>query len=380
MNKIRTYQIVIAFLVLVGGAYFGYQFYARVEIDNKVLAPIEPGKVTLLGVDAGGQGYKVIVSNEIAQLVQTPKGGLEAPTDLGGGGDDEDATDKRHVPLKEMVESLQGDTKALGELVTEMNDELRKYREDLIPGAPTWTAADLQKAINGDKGLEKKFVHDTNVNLDGTPADFINVNALYAGITIDLPVPVKVMVKGQQQTLTAHVMVPYRAQFTKKVENDLNAKIKATTQEIKGYYLQEVSALNDNPAQREDVSRSVSSRLSPDVVEGYASAAERILANTSVILNENGILDAHRETVPTDAGKTVYDLVLDLTDEGRDRLWKYSRHRTGTQLLLIVNGVAIAAPFVRHELEQKEVTITQMVDPDLVDDAVTTIKAASKKS
>lgn len=383
VNKIRSFQIAIAFVVLVLGVYFGYQAYASRVIDGKKFSEIEPGKVTLLGVDAGGQGYKIIVSNEIAQLVQVSSDKFDAP-DQGVGGDDEsDATDKRHVPLKEMIQSLQGDTKALSELVIAMNDDLRKAQEDIPANPVVWTADDLKKAIAGDKVLTKKFIHDTNTGLDGTPADFIDVSSLYAGIVIDLPVPVKVAVKGVEQTLTAHVRIPFRTQFTIKVEKSLSDKIKnpnPTNDEIRGFYLAEAQKEKDTPQERENVAKSIQVRIGDDIIKGYAEAAERVLAKTKIILNEDFIQDAHKDTVETDQGKTLYDLVLNLTDEGRDRLWQYSRHRVGTQLLLIVNGVAIAAPKVRHELAQSQVAITQMVDPDLVDDAVSTIKAASKKS
>ncbi len=383
MNKIRTFQIAIAFVVLILGAYFGYQAYASRVIDGKKFSEIEPGKVTLLGVDAGGQGYKIIVSNEIAQLVQVSSDKFDAP-DQGMGGDDEtDATDKRHVPLKEMIESLQGDSKALSELVVAMNDDLRKAREDIPPDPVIWTADDLKKAMAGDKALTTKFIHDTNTDFNGKPADFINVTALYSGIVIDIPVPVKVAVKGVEQTLTAHVQVPFRTQFTTKVEKSISEKVKTpnpTNDEIKGFYLAEAQKEKGKSQEQENVAKSIQVRIADDVVKGYAEAAERVLAKTKIILNEDFIQDAHKDTVETDQGKTLYDLVLNLTDEGRDRLWQYSRHRVGTQLLLVVNGVAIAAPKVRHELAQSQVSITQMVDPDLVDDAVTTIKAASRKS
>jgi hypothetical protein len=206
---------------------------------------------------------------------------------------------------------------------------------------------------------------------------------LWNGITIDLSVPVKVSVRGVQQTLVAHVKIPYRVQFTRDVEKNIYAKVKSltpTNEEIKGYYLEEAKVLVDKPQERESLAKALGALIDPTIVKGYAEAAEKVLGNTKVVLNEQFVRDAHKEEVPTDSGKTVYDLVLDLTDEGRDRLWQYSRHRSGTQLLLIVNGVAIAAPVVRHELAQKQVTITQMIDPDLVDDAVNTIKQASKKS
>ena len=81
----------------------------------------------------------------------------------------------------------------------------------------------------------------------------------------------------------------------------------------------------------------------------------------------------------SETGKPLYDLVLDLNDEGRDRLWKYSRNKVGTQLLLIVDGVAIAAPRVRHELAQKTVTITQMPDKALIQDAIDDIRTSTGK-
>jgi hypothetical protein len=264
-----------------------------------------------------------------------------------------------------------------------MNDDLRKYREDIPANPVIWTADDLKKAIAGDKALTTKFIHDTNTGFDGTPADFISLNALYGGIVIDLPVPVKVAVKGVEQTLVAHVQVPFQSQFTIRVAKSLSDKIKTpnpTNDEIKGFYLAEAQKIKDTPQERENVAKSILARIDDSVIKGYAEAAERVLAKTKVILNEDFIQDAHKDTVENDQGKTLYDLVLNLSDEGRDRLWQYSRHRVGTQLLLIVNGVAIAAPKVRHELAQSQVSITQMVDPDLVDDAVTTIRQASKKS
>ena len=229
MNKISSLKIAIGFVALIAAVYFGYQAYAHKVIDSKSFAEIPPGKVTLLGIDAGA-GYKIIVSNEIAQLVPTPNGKLEATDDaMGGGGDDSDSTDKRHVPLKETVESLQGDTAALSELVTIMNDDLRKEREQIPPDPVIWNAADIQKAIAGDAKLRAKLEHDINMHIDGTPVDFITKNALYNGITIDLPVPVKVDVRGVPQTLVAHVRIPYRAAFTVRVENDITNDENAKT-------------------------------------------------------------------------------------------------------------------------------------------------------
>jgi hypothetical protein len=75
----------------------------------------------------------------------------------------------------------------------------------------------------------------------------------------------------------------------------------------------------------------------------------------------------------------MHDLTVKLTPEGRDRLWQYSRGRVNSQLLLIVNGIAIAAPRIQHELAQGELTITQMPDEVLVRDAVEIINENNRK-
>ncbi len=73
------------------------------------------------------------------------------------------------------------------------------------------------------------------------------------------------------------------------------------------------------------------------------------------------------------------DLTIEMTDEGRRRLWQYSEDKIGTQLLLIVDGVAIAAPKISHELAQGELTITQMADEGLVkEDTVNAINKGKK--
>ncbi|HEY3782056.1 MAG TPA: hypothetical protein VGL56_13305 [Fimbriimonadaceae bacterium] len=395
MNKISTFKIAFSFVVLIAAVYFGYQAYAHSVIDSKKFPAIAPGKVTLLGIDLShkegsntpsdlppGMTYKIVVANSIAQLEEVPDGKFQVSDDAMGG-DNGDSSDKKHVPLKEAVESLQGDTKALGELVTIMNDDLRKEREDIPPKPVVWAAEDIVKATNGDPALLKKLTHDINVNLDGSPADFITINALYNGITIDLPVPVMVNVKGVPQTLVSHVRIPYRAAFTKRVTeaiaNDQSKDINPTPETIKGYYLQEAAKMTGKKGDKEDVKTALLSRINAVVVATYASSAERILSKAQVVLNDSLIKDAHMDENTGNDGKPIYDLVLDLTDEGRNRLWQYSRNKVGTQLLLIVDGVAIAAPTVRHELAQSTVTITQMPDKSLIQDAIDDIRTSAGK-
>jgi len=71
-----------------------------------------------------------------------------------------------------------------------------------------------------------------------------------------------------------------------------------------------------------------------------------------------------------DSDSGMYDLDLHVTDEGRLRLWRYSKLHPHDQLLLVSNGVAIAAPRIRHELVESDLTIVQMPDKGLLQEAV----------
>jgi hypothetical protein len=57
------------------------------------------------------------------------------------------------------------------------------------------------------------------------------------------------------------------------------------------------------------------------------------------------------------------------SDEGRKRLWKYSINEVGSQILLLVDGIAIAAPRIQHPLTQSQLSIKGLPDEVLVSDA-----------
>jgi preprotein translocase subunit SecD len=76
----------------------------------------------------------------------------------------------------------------------------------------------------------------------------------------------------------------------------------------------------------------------------------------------------------------LHDLTINMTEEGRRRLWQYSKSRVGTQLLLIADGIAIAAPRIQHELAQGNLTITQMRDEVLLRDATDMLNKKSERT
>jgi hypothetical protein len=381
VKKYSSIKIAVGFVLLVGIVYFGYQLIAARLVDSKHFPDIAPGKVTLLGIRPG-LGYKIVVSNEIAQLVQgnsqLAAGDMSASDDVGEG----DSSDKRRIPLKETLQSLQGNAEALGILITTMDDDLRKAKENIPPQPVIWNAEDVQKALDGDKALTDKLEHDMNVKLDGTPTDYITRNGLYKGIVLRIPVPVKVRVGATDTVLTGHVLMPYRASFTKRVEKALQEKggLSPSDEMIKGYYLEEVTNLKDKPGNREKISDVLKQNISSDTVQEYAEAAERVLAHSQVVLNDSHVDGSTMDQFEGPRGKPIYNLNLSLTEEGRERLWQYSRHNVGNQLLLICNGIAIAAPTIRHELAQSTITVTQMSDPGLVQEAMDVINSKSKSA
>jgi hypothetical protein len=264
------------------------------------------------------------------------------------------------------LKSLQGDTDALGKLVTTMNDRLRTAD---MPGTEiAWQATDLQKAIGGDPILLKKLEADINVHLDGTPLDQIHTSALFNGIVIHAFVPIEVSVAGVRQTLKAPITIPFKANFMQDVERTIREDFNPRPEQIKGNYLQLAQKLIDNPNQKQDVKGAIFNNIDEKtLIRLYADVPTRILSNAHIILTEDFIESAQLSEVEAQHNTKLYDLALNLTPEGRNRLWQFSRKgNIGAQLLVInKDGVAIAAPRIRHELAQSSVSITQLPEKGL---------------
>lgn len=363
MRVRKSTQIAVGFGVFVALAYGGYMVITDRMIMGERFSPIAPGEVNLVGVDTGA-GYQVIVANQIAQLVQVQGGfGGEASE---SGGVTEGAIKKR-VPIREMLNALRGDEKALADFVMIMND----IRED--DSWPTvevvWKAEDIRRALDGDAALAKKLVRDLNVNLDGTPLPSLRFEALENGILVDFPVPVQVNILGSSKLLIARVRLPYKPRLLRAVEAQYadNASIDRSARA--GFYRAEAQLAMEKPENREDVRRSLLDRISESNTRKLADAPERLLSNARVVVNADMITGAGYDAYDTTKG-TQYKMTVSLNDEGRRRLWQYSKKRVGDQLLLTVRGIAIAAPRIQHELAQGSLTINQMEHQGLVKDAV----------
>lgn len=363
-------KIFIGFAALLGGGYFAYQAITYQMIMTTNFQPIKPGNVNIVGLDAGA-GYRIVVANQIAQLVQSSGGFGSSETSEGGA---TEGAIKKRLPIKELLQTLQGNTEALGKLIMSLND----IRED--DTWPTirvvWRAEDLKKAIAGDPKLHAKLVSDLNIELDGKPLATLRPSSLENGIMVDSPVAVKVNVSGKLVSMVGRVQEPYKPRLMKAIEKALSDK-NVTNTMMMGYYAEYAEKDFKSASQRENVANTLLDIISDKKARERAEAPERVLRNANVVVNESFISKAGYETYDTNDGKKAFNLNVELNDEGRKRLWKFSKTRVGSQLLLVANGVAIAAPKIQHELAQGDLTITQMHDEVLVRDAVDMINDKS---
>lgn len=371
--KIRSStKIAVGFVAIVSLGLFGYRFFVTKAIEGTNFSPVVPGDVNLVGI-APGKGYRIIVANSVAQLIEANNAEFGDQDNGGSDGAMEGAIKKR-IPIKEMLAVLRGDASALGPLTMTMND---MKEENLPPNRIIWTADDIKKAVDGDAALVKRLETDLAIHLDGTPLTKIRPSSIEDGIVIDAPVRVEVNLGGQVKEVVGHVLEPFKPRLVKAVETryadkNYNREMQA------GYYGEEGRKVLDEPKLRENIKQSLLDRISEETSRQRAEPVERILKSATVVISEAYIRKASAKTYDTSDGRRS-DLTIELTDEGRRRLWKYSLNLVGNQLLVIADNVAIEAPRITHVLTEDELTITQMRDKTLVDDAVKMINTHAEK-
>jgi len=233
-------KIALGFTVIAAGSIFGYQFAMRRAIMGEKFAPIVPGAINLVGINAGA-GFKILVVNEMAQLVQASDSFHGSETQ------DEGATEgsiKKHIPIREMLEVLKGNNQKLGSFIMKVND--RDENDQWPPVRVVWTAERIKKALGGDKAEEAKLVHDLNMNLDGTPLPTLIRSSLENGIIVDYPVPVTVDIGGKPTKVVGRFQEPYKPVMMGTIEKRYADK-QINEDTIRGYYAEEAKNILDNP-------------------------------------------------------------------------------------------------------------------------------------
>ncbi|RYG45611.1 hypothetical protein EON79_12225 [bacterium] len=367
------YKIALGFGVVLAAYYLVLPAINTMRVRAIQAPPIAPDRIVMLGL-APSAG-KIIVANNVAQVVENPQGNFGG-TESAGEGATSGAVSKR-LPIQDMLGALAGNGKSLGAFVMKMND-VYTNDESWPTEEVAWSADRLRKALDGDPKERAALEHDLNTTLDGQPLRQLSTRALYNGIIVETPVTVVTEVDGQKRNVTGTFQTPYKPSLLARLDKSLSTRA-VTESELANEYGAVARRVLDGEEKPEDVRKTLEGLLDPAVTAARIAPVERLLQKTSVVVNSRMIAGAQYAARQTNDG-TVYDLTIRLTDDGRNRLWKYSHDRVGTQILLVADGTAIAAPLISHELSQGELVISQMRDETLVKDAVETINAGRASS
>ncbi len=376
MNKIRfgsLFKIFGALAIVSSVSILGWNAYADSQVNSYKFIQIAPGSVSLIAVRPGA-GYRILVANSIAQLEELSDQQFGKQDDVGSS--DGDVVSKRKMPIRDLVGSMAGKEENLKNFIMSLN---AMSVNDLPPVRVVWKSEDINKAIAGDKALKTKLENDLNMTLAGQPLERIDPEALENGIVIDYPVSLNVKVGEQVKRMTVRIQEGYRAGFVNRVVDRYKEKTVVTPEALTGFYLAEAADLRAGKAQPEDLTKTIPGRYSVAYTSHLIVAPEKVLKNTEVILNEDFLEAANTQEVLSTNGQRSFDVNLRLTKDGRLRLWKYSRANKGFQLLMIVDGIAVAAPRIGTELATFDVKVSQLTDKRLAMDAATRINQLKKK-
>ncbi len=359
-------KILIGAICVGAIGFLGFRVVPDYLIMRESFDPLVPGEVNILGVDTT-KGYYIVVANQVAQLVLGSRGGFESPEKQESGGDQE----KRRIPLRDMLGALQGDSAAMGKFVMTMN----QINDSSLPAYPiVWNANDIQKAIDGDPVLTKKLEQDMNVRLDGSPTETLRFAAILEGIVIESPVTVKIVKQGKTSHVTGNLREEFRPRFMRDLEGQIAEEGKLTKEMMQTYYIVSAQKLLEDPSKCENIRSSLQSRISKSRMKQLAELPEQLLNSITVVVNDSFIEDGSYSTYEGSDGKSQHNMTIKLNEEGRRRLWQYSAKHRGEQLLVVWNGVAIAAPRMEQAIPFAEVQIKQISDQGLIEDTLDSIK------
>ncbi len=350
--------------------WLGWRGYGAFQLRNVVLSPIMPGRVNVVAISPQS-GYKIVVANQVAYLAKYE--GAEGENEMSAGSDS--LANASRLPLRELIQTLQGEEKALGPLLMRLNEW---PETDTSLYAKVWKQEDVAKALAGDTVVKKALESDLNVTLDGKPLDTVNVSSIVEGILIDSPVSMSINVAGETRTLVGRVRELFQPLFCINVENRLNEEFNPSDSTIAGIYT-DVAKSMVSSGRIEDVAASLGRKTDLARLDALSAPVKKVLDNTIVLLNESHVTSASFENYSIAENKTLNDIKIDLTEEGRLRLWKYSRENSGFQLLFVVDSIAIAAPRVTSELPESAATIRRVPSKQLVEEAVVLLNEIIKE-
>jgi hypothetical protein len=354
-------KILIGFIGLIGIAYGGSYGYTKMRLVGVDLHPVPSSDLCLLAIGPKA-GVKIIIANQMVQVVEaTDKFGAQESS----GGGAESGSVKKRIPVKELVEVLGGDPDSAQTFVKKMRDfnEENETAED----SPIWSKEDLLKAMDGDPILKPKLERDLCVSSNGTPSPTLNRLTFFYGIRIKVGITLNVPnAKGTNIKTTD--IVSFKPRFMSQFYKSMQTKFYDKT-ELQTYYS---SFLRDEKPEPQNLKETLTKVFSRIENSEELAKAVHIASNSTILVNQPMIEKISMEE-QSDGRVTTYDLKIRLTNEGKNRLWKFSSEG-GTQLLVVSKGVAIAAAIIGTQLNSQELVIKQIADKRLVEDAVKLIE------
>jgi hypothetical protein len=300
-------------------------------------------------------------------LVLGSGGNFESPEKNEGSADQ----DKRRIPLRDMLGALQGNTSAMGRFVMTMN----QISDASLPPYPiVWQSKDIQSALDGDAALSRKLEQNMNVRLDGSPTETLRFAAILEGIVIESPVTVSIVKQGKVSKVTGKMREEFRPRFMKDLESQIAEEGNLTKEMMRTKYIVSARKLLDNPSSCENIRSSLQARISESRLKQMAELPEKLLNSITVIVNDNFIEDGSFSSYEGTDGKSQHNMTIKLNEDGRRRLWQYSAKHRGEQLLIVWNGIAIAAPRMDQAIPFADVQIKQISDQGLIEDTLDAIK------
>ncbi|MGI8923314.1 MAG: hypothetical protein ACR2HJ_04625 [Fimbriimonadales bacterium] len=360
---------VLALLVI---WYGGNELYTKYVILPRKYPRLNPGAINLIGIRVGG--YRIKVSNGIATMEEA------SGTSFGRPDDSSSAGSGAMIPMKGLIGALMLEPKPTSELIASLGG--LKYEIEPLDEL-VWPAEKIKAALQGDAVMKAKLEYDLSTRLDGKALARVNWKRLSSGIWIRLRVPVKVPSPQGAQTVIGEIRVPYKTRLASRVSSDIQTllrrgrRLEPDRATIESTYAKAASRMNEKS--KEDVAGSLAALISDQSIASYARPAENLLGNVVILVTEKQITGATLAATPkAQADGDIYSITLDLTTDSRDRLWQYTYAKPGAQLLLVSNAIAIAAPFVQHEIKYSRVTITAISDEDLANEALSFIKRSTQ--
>lgn len=376
-SKARTGTwFAVAVAVGLGLWFGGNELYTRLVILPRDLPLLQPGTVSLIGMKV--PGYHIVVSNGVARLEIGEAGTFANPSNPGGSGGG------LVIPIKGLIGALQFDAEKAVELVTALNS----IRYDMEPLEDRiWKREDLLAALESPGALRNRLEYDLATRLDGKGVERVNWDRLTTGIWVEMPVDIVVPSQDGTRTITAIVRLAYKSRLASAAEANLqryyerpfvNRELTPSPQTIEGVYTEALELAEQQGF--EDVSTNLRRLVSGEHAAKLAEPVNKLLSEVAVLVTDETITDASLKDYPDGEGGKLYSLILEVTQDSRDRLWQYTYRLPGSQLLLVSNGVAIAAPAVQHQMKYSTVEIVGIAEQKLATEALGFIESSATRN